>query len=103
MPAVHSMQHSFRLALAPQDITVGNPAKAQLARAMRNPEEAFNLMKGSFFVVETKFDGRSISLWLVLTLHQIPCFPAMQQLHCQFSVPGICCSDMPSRSSYTSH
>ena len=40
-----------------QDITVGNPAKAQLARAMRGPEEAFNIMKGNFFVVETKFDG----------------------------------------------
>ena len=40
-----------------QDITVGNPAKAQLARAVRNPEEAFNIMKGNFFVVETKFDG----------------------------------------------
>ena len=40
-----------------QDITVGNPAKAQLARAVRSPEEAFNIMKGNFFVVETKFDG----------------------------------------------
>ena len=40
-----------------QDITVGNPAKAQLARAVRGPEEAFNIMKGNFFVVETKFDG----------------------------------------------
>ena len=37
---------------------MGNPAKAQLARAVRNPEEAFNTMRGSFFVVETKFDGR---------------------------------------------
>ena len=36
---------------------MGNPAKAQLARAVRNPEEAFNTMRGSFFVVETKFDG----------------------------------------------
>ena len=54
-----------------QDITVGNPAKAQLARAVRNPEEAFNLMKGNFFVVETKFDGRlhipalTPTLWLL--------------------------------------
>jgi hypothetical protein len=40
-----------------QDITVGNPAKAQLARAVRGPEDAFNIMKGNFFVVETKFDG----------------------------------------------
>ena len=40
-----------------QDITVGNPAKAQLARAVRSAEEAFNVMKGNFFVVETKFDG----------------------------------------------
>lgn len=43
---------------------MGNPAKAQLARAVRNPEEAFNLMKGSFFVVETKFDGRLVILLL---------------------------------------
>ena len=48
-----------------QDITVGNPAKAQLARAVRNPEEAFNTMKGSFFVVETKFDGAPLPLMAV--------------------------------------
>ena len=51
-PASVLMSSSHR-----QDITVGNPAKAQLARAVRNPEEAFNTMRGSFFVVETKFDG----------------------------------------------
>jgi len=61
-----AVKHAFRsvydkLNDAAQDITVGNPAKAQLARAVRNPEEAFNIMRGSFFVVETKFDGRPAS------------------------------------------
>lgn len=45
-----------------QDITVGKPAKTQLARAVRGPEEAYNIMKGRPFVVETKFDGASLSL-----------------------------------------
>lgn len=41
-----------------QDIKVGKPAKPQLARAVKGPEEAYNIMKGRPFVVETKFDGR---------------------------------------------
>lgn len=40
-----------------QDIKVGKPAKPQLARAVKGPEEAYNIMKGRPFVVETKFDG----------------------------------------------
>ena len=40
-----------------QDISLGKPAKAQLAKSVRGPEEAYQLMKGKQFVVETKFDG----------------------------------------------
>jgi len=45
----------------PQDITVGKPAKAQLARPVTGPEEAFKRMSGKQFVVETKFDGKSFN------------------------------------------
>lgn len=36
---------------------MGKAAKPQLARAVKGPEEAYNIMKGRNFVVETKFDG----------------------------------------------
>ena len=53
---------------------MGNPAKAQLARAVRSPEEAFNLMKGAFFIVETKFDGgHAIALALTPALSFSSC------------------------------
>lgn len=39
---------------------MGKPAKPQLARAVKGPEEAYNIMKGRNFVVETKFDGRAL-------------------------------------------
>ena len=40
-----------------QDITLGKPAKAQLAKPVDGPEKAYHTMKGNEFVVETKFDG----------------------------------------------
>lgn len=59
-----------------QDLTLGKPAKAQLAKPVRSPEEAYQLMKGKHFVVETKFDGAPaftfssccvLSVWLCPT------------------------------------
>jgi ATP-dependent DNA ligase len=44
-----------------QDISLGKPAKAQLARKVTSPEQAFETMKGKTFVVETKFDGAPCS------------------------------------------
>ena len=50
-----------------QDITLGKPAKAQLAKKVDSPEQAFALMKGKAFVVETKFDGRRPGCTCTLT------------------------------------
>ena len=40
-----------------QDITIGKPISAQLAKAVFTPQQALDAMKGRPFFLETKFDG----------------------------------------------
>ena len=40
-----------------QDVTVGKPVSAQLAKAVFTPQQAVDAMKGRPFYLETKFDG----------------------------------------------
>lgn len=77
---------------------MGNPAKAQLARAVRSPEEAFNLMKGKFFVVETKFDGRPATSLASHPSSALFCHAALLQAANQ-SVHGVAAALSSRRSS----
>ena len=40
-----------------QDVVVGKPVGAQLAKPAKDPQQALDAMKGKAFLLETKFDG----------------------------------------------